>query len=229
MLPKKEDCSNDLDDDCSGKVNDGCPCDPGKSYACYDGPPATKGVGDCRSGTAVCNAEGMSLGPCHGEVAPKSEDFAAPGDENCDGVPSADTSWVVIAGTMSGYTALVNGVAADAAGDVYVAGVFSETLKIGTRTLDDPGGSAGFLARLDASGSVVWAKSFPGFTVATHGLAFDESTSRILLAGTTLSGADLGASTGPVPPGVVVAAFDSSGDAKWSTACASADRTTRRR
>ena len=61
-------------------------CEPGTSSACYTGPEGTQDVGQCASGTQVCNDDGMSYGACEGEVLPAQDDCTTPEDEDCDGV-----------------------------------------------------------------------------------------------------------------------------------------------
>jgi hypothetical protein len=60
-------------------------CVPNSMASCYSGPPQTAGVGLCKEGVHVCDAEGDGFGPCEGEVTPKPEDCATPGDDDCDG------------------------------------------------------------------------------------------------------------------------------------------------
>src|SRR5262245_20572362 len=48
----------------------GSACKPGDTRDCYSGPPGTEGVGTCKAGSQVCNNDGMSYGPCGGEIQP---------------------------------------------------------------------------------------------------------------------------------------------------------------
>lgn len=58
---------------------------------CYSGAPGTEGVGQCASGTQVCDDQGMPTGPCTGEVVPGDEDCdGALLDEDCDGAVNED-------------------------------------------------------------------------------------------------------------------------------------------
>ena len=57
--------------------------DVGKKVACFDGLAAKKGVGECKEGTATCDAAGK-LGTCLGQVLPGSE-ICDGKDNNCDG------------------------------------------------------------------------------------------------------------------------------------------------
>ena len=76
-----------LDDDCNGQVNDGCLCVPGVDQKdCYDGPPDTEGKGICKGGKQTCAADGLSYGPCVGEVTPEAhDDCSTMLDEDCTG------------------------------------------------------------------------------------------------------------------------------------------------
>ena len=46
----------------------------------------------------------------------------------------------------------------DAAGNVYVAGLFNETADIGAETFVSQGSTDGFVAKLDPTGNVQWAE-----------------------------------------------------------------------
>ena len=75
VLPAAETC-NGLDDDCNGTIDDGI-----APVACYDGPPSTANIGECRNGTQVCQGgsfgapagAGFIPGACGGQVLPKAE------------------------------------------------------------------------------------------------------------------------------------------------------------
>lgn len=80
-------CGNGLDDDADGEVDEGCGCTPGSSQSCYQGPPGTSGVGECRSGAQYCVMEGEFpiWGPCMAAVLPAREIIDTGKDEDCDG------------------------------------------------------------------------------------------------------------------------------------------------
>jgi hypothetical protein len=59
-------------------------CQPGDFIGCYTGPPATKGVGNCKAGVRTCVAG--AFGPCEGEVLPVAEVPDNNDDEDCDGI-----------------------------------------------------------------------------------------------------------------------------------------------
>ncbi|MEP7122975.1 MAG: MopE-related protein [Byssovorax sp.] len=88
VLPSPETCATPVDDDCNGQTNEGgagCACVPSSTQSCYSGPPGTLGVGSCVGGIQTCNALGTGYGACVGEVLPKPETCATPGDDDCNG------------------------------------------------------------------------------------------------------------------------------------------------
>lgn len=92
VLPKpQEDCTTPDDDDCNGMANEataGCVCTPNTATHCYSGPDGTENQGLCVGGMMTCNMDGKGYGACAGEVVPKTEDCATPGDDDCDGTPN---------------------------------------------------------------------------------------------------------------------------------------------
>ncbi len=55
------------------------------------------------------------------------------------------------------------GIGADAAGNIYFSGVFSGSVKFGSKTLNSIGGSRDiFLAKADASGNILWVRQMGG-------------------------------------------------------------------
>ncbi|MFL5319774.1 MAG: hypothetical protein ACJ790_08960, partial [Myxococcaceae bacterium] len=93
QTPVTEICGNQIDDDCDGTVDDGCPlCTPNSTATCYTGPANTAGVGICQSGTKTCATDGLSYGPCLGEVKPRTELCTTTEDDNCDGTTNENCS-----------------------------------------------------------------------------------------------------------------------------------------
>ena len=66
--------------DCSSE------CSPGQTMPCYDGIPATDGVGPCRAGTRSC-LPGRMWSLCQGQVLPTEEICGNGIDEDCSGTP----------------------------------------------------------------------------------------------------------------------------------------------
>jgi streptogramin lyase len=73
--------------DCGVTHAPGCPCLPGDSFACYDGPAGTEDVGVCRGGTRLCVGRVVPY-DCIGQVLPMDGvDTLCNGmDDDCDGV-----------------------------------------------------------------------------------------------------------------------------------------------
>ncbi len=90
----------------------------------------------------------------------------------------AETSYDVAAGRA---------ITTDVSGNVFVTGAFAETLTVGSTSLIAGGQSDAFVAKLDASGNVLWATatqggSYPAATTAS-GMAVDAS-GRVAVCGT---------------------------------------------
>ncbi len=83
ILPKREEC-NGIDDDCNGQIDDDCPCTPGETKSCYNGPPGTLGKGSCKSGLMAC-LQGGIWGICKNAHFPEKEECNGK-DDDCDGV-----------------------------------------------------------------------------------------------------------------------------------------------
>lgn len=59
------------------------------------------------------------------------------------------------------------GITADASGNTYVMGDFSDTVTFGNTTLTSTGGNDSFIAKLDKSGNVLWAQKLGGSSYNT--------------------------------------------------------------
>jgi M6 family metalloprotease-like protein len=113
------------------------------------------------------------------------------------------------------------GVAADAAGNVYVAGVFAGTDANfdGGFTLANRGGTDAFLARYDGAGAAQWVRQIGGvLDDRANGLAVDSAGNAYVVgdfAGTTqLPGVTL--STGVSDQNAFIARFDAAGTVNWA-------------
>jgi len=87
VLPGTQTCGM-TDEDCNGVLGDGagCACTPGTTGPCYTGPNGTQNVGICKGGTATCAPDGLSYGPCMGQILPQAETCNAQ-DDDCDSFP----------------------------------------------------------------------------------------------------------------------------------------------
>lgn len=191
-------------------------CEPNTSMDCYTGVPATtENVGDCRHGTATCDANGAAYGICVGEVTPAiRDDYPKKGDENCDGSPTSDTLWVSTFNSDIGLSPVAT--AADASGNTFVGGYFNGTVKFGSTTLI-ANGADGFLAKLDPLGSPIWAVQVTGAMLqGILGIATD-SAGNVIVSGTTEGPFMIG--TTSVAAGMFVAKYSASGTLSWARGC----------
>ncbi len=79
----EETCGDELDNDCDGYVDEGCVCDA-ELVACYPGPPATRGVGECADGERACYVGIGAETECVGYRLPTAE-VCNGRDDDCDG------------------------------------------------------------------------------------------------------------------------------------------------
>jgi hypothetical protein len=129
--PGFEDCNKDPSDGCevNTTLQGACVCTPGSTESCYDGPPGTLGVGQCKAGVKVCAPSGMGYIPgCVGQMLPQPEKCGDGLDWDCNGaandVPDIDgDGWTACTGDCCEYTfqcsdpKLVNPGAYDLPGD----------------------------------------------------------------------------------------------------------------
>lgn len=157
-------------------------CAPGMQIACpYFGPAGTEGIGNCKSGAKTCNDDGSGYSPCAGEVVPQPEDPTVIGDEGCDGYKPGEAIWSQGFGGIGNQ--LVTAISVDADDNTIVAGDFEGSIDFGGGKLSEVGGGDVFLAKLDAFGKFIWARSFGDVSSQTAtDLAIDKG-GNILLAG----------------------------------------------
>ena len=195
-------------------------CEAGTTASCYSGPDGTEGVGLCAAGTQVCNADGTGFGACEGEVLPGVEDCATPEDEDCDGLtPPCPLTTLWTRGFPSAGLNDFPRVAADAAGNVIVAGTFSGQLDLGDGQVLMGDGSDVFVLKLAPDGALVWFRQYGGIgSQRIRGIGVDGQDG-IHIAGTFNNQIDLG--NGPVPSNqgsndIFVARLSPEGDLDWS-------------
>jgi len=91
---------------------------------------------------------------------------------------ASGADWAANYGATSGATVYTQATAVDDSGNVYLAGYFNgSTFTLGSVTLTRIGTQDAFVAKLDASGTVLWAKTFggSGATASGQSLAVDNS------------------------------------------------------
>jgi hypothetical protein len=176
VVPALETCATPGDDNCNGVANEsgpGCGCQPGTQQVCYTGPAGTLGVGTCKSGMAVCQANGMDFGPCVGQVVPAVEVCSTALEEDCKVGPDCGAaSWLGsfgVNGQQQAYSVAVGG-----GDDVIIAGGFTVVLPLGGSgppPLFSAGGSDAFVAKFDTSGIYQWALAFGDASMYQEALA----------------------------------------------------------
>ncbi|NUO47490.1 MAG: hypothetical protein HOV80_01395 [Polyangiaceae bacterium] len=187
--------------------------------SCYTGPVGTQGVGACTPGVAACNDQGTALGSCVGDVLPALENCAATADEDCDGsspVCTGSHNWSKRFGDAN--SQIGHRVAADASGNVFLAGYFTGTINLGGAPLTSAGGDDVFLAKFDAAGNHVWSKRFGNASAQIpFGLATDGS-GNIVIIGQFEGSMDFGggALTSAGALDVFLAKLDPMGNHVWS-------------
>ena len=142
----------------SGSTSSGGSCTEGQETECYTGDEATKNVGNCKTGLAIC--QDGQLGECTGDVLPLAEDFTVMGDENCDGFPRAD---VDAAKGFSGDVSAIYDMGTDAAGNLIIVGFFQPSVNFGPSPSDAliaTDENDFFVAKFDPAGNYVWSKRF---------------------------------------------------------------------
>ncbi|KYG01341.1 hypothetical protein BE18_14230, partial [Sorangium cellulosum] len=120
--------------------------------SCYDGPPLTLNVGECKDG---CLRDGV----CVDQVVPTAEGCATEAmDESCDGEPkcTGKLEWsrkIGENGAQYGHD-----IAFDREGNLLVAGRFTGNVGFAT----DQGSTDAFVVKLDPTGARIWGKAFGG-------------------------------------------------------------------
>ncbi|MFO0593155.1 MAG: SBBP repeat-containing protein [Polyangiaceae bacterium] len=172
VLPGVETCQTPVDDDCDGLVNEegvGCSCTPGATQACYSGPAGTEGVGVCKGGVQTCANDGSGFGACAGEIVPTPENCSTAANEDCVvGADCGGAQWQKRFGATGDQQA--NAVARDPLNNVLVTGRFGGSFSIGGSVLMSAGGYDMFVAKLDPSGTPLWAKRFGDAAIYQEGL-----------------------------------------------------------
>lgn len=193
-------------------------CVPGATAACYTGPPGTDRVGLCARGTASCNADGMSFGPCQGDTTPQPDDCATPVDEDCDGVAPPCTGgalWSKRFGDADGQVGL--SIATDKDGNVFVTGLLFGVADFGGSPLVSAGNADVFIAKFDGGGTHVWSRRF-GDTFQQEGMSIAVDDFGNVLIGGQFSGVlDFGGSPLASAGGATfIAKLDPNGEYLWS-------------
>jgi Beta-propeller repeat len=211
----------------TGSSSTGAVCPPGCTGA-FDWAKAFGGAGAEQSNAVAADSFGnvfvggffnstMDLG-C-GPISPGSGDtpFLAKLDPNGNCLWSHGYTVSLPAGT----TSQIRGVATDAAGNVYVTGLFFGTLNLGGGVLTSTGQNDLFVAKFDPSGAHVWSENFGDVSVQTARSIAVDGAGHVLVAG------DFAGTIKFLPAGQIstsggldafVIAFDNTGQPLWGKA-----------
>ncbi len=140
--------------------------------------------------------------------------------------PHGHVVWAAMAASASGPQSdiLANGLAVDAAGNLYITGWFMSAVTFGDSTYQSRGSTDIYLAKLNNAGHLVWMRQAGGVGVGTFGqdiaagLALDRQGS-CYIVGSYNTDAKFGniSLSSPNVNEVFVAKYDSSGNAQWAT------------
>lgn len=173
----------------------------------------TEDVGICVAGVETCDGDG-TWGACADQVMPGTEDCAAVGDEDCDGIGCSEPIWGLFGERIS----QVEDIVIDSAGNAIVSVTITEAFTFGTTTFT-PSVQDAVLMKIDPTGEILWVKQLGGggsdgqFHVA---ITADDS---IVVAGRFAQSLDLGngVSVSTATQDVFVAELATDGTAQWAT------------
>jgi len=113
-----------------------------------------------------------------------------------------------------------NEIAIDENGNIFIAGMFNNTLTIGFQTLTSTGGAAVFIAKLDSVGVPIWAKSIDGHLMGGWGVSLEvDAQGNSIVAGKFQQSIVLGGTTlTPTGPSfnLFITKLDANGNFLWA-------------
>ena len=195
-------------------------CEPGAVESCYAGPADTEGIGVCRAGTKNCNADGLSFGPCQGDVTPQPDNCATPMDEDCDGLAPPCTGAPLWSKRFGGDSDDVTySVAVNSTGDVLLTGAFSGSIDFGGGPLTSAGLRDLFIVKLEGgTGKHLWSKRYGDAGLQGEIFVTTDNTGNILITGGLYGSLDFGGGvlTGGDGGSLFIVKLNGSGDVLWA-------------
>ncbi|MEM9658106.1 MAG: SBBP repeat-containing protein, partial [Planctomycetota bacterium] len=125
--------------------------------------------------------------------------------------PDGSLEWATRIGGDSN-SDYVYGLDLDSAGNLYIAGEFSETADIGPQSYVSAGQRDGFIAKLDPAGDFQWVQTWGGPERNTVDELVVDSAGRSTLIGVVVEDAE---SPDSMPEGIEIRQFDAAGNATW--------------
>ncbi len=180
----------------------------------------------CASGRADC--DGNAANGCETDILADRTNCGAcrrscPSNGACNVGACAGDEWLRDYGTTGEDFSWH--IAANAAGDIAMAGGFVESLTLGANVLSAPRITSDvFVAQLDASGSVVWARRLGGGgTDVTYAVALD-AAGNVYVTGASNAAVDLGDGVEDgIGPSLWITCFTRQGALRWSRRFARAE------
>lgn len=128
--------------------------------------------------------------------------------------PTGALTWVIRLGGNNNDRG--NGIACDASGNVYVTGYFYGSAGFGSYTLNSFGQQDAFLAKLDASGTVLWVKQGGGTGADLSNDVTTDNLGNAIIIGTYNGNATFGAyNINSQSDDIFIVKYDASGTEQW--------------
>jgi hypothetical protein len=194
-------------------------CVPKEVMPCYDGPPETEDVGNCRAGTKTCADDGSGFGECVDQVGPALEDCTTVEDEDCNGLECGEPIWsrAISDETPNMENQVVAGVASDDE-SIVITGTYRLAMRIGANVL--PGNTTidGFVAKFDTMGNLSWRVRIGGAGIQEPAhVALDED-GNIYVVGRYTTSLEVGGEVTPNAAGndAFIVKLDPDGGLVWT-------------
>ena len=129
---------------------------------------------------------------------------------------SGTAQWARSIGGTSSDTG--EGIATDSNGNVYVTGMYFDSVTIGSTTLTSTGSSDAFVAKYDTSGTVQWARSIGGTSSDTGRSIATDSNGNVYVTGYYYGSVTIGSTTlnSLYSYDAFVVKYDTSGTVQWA-------------
>jgi hypothetical protein len=188
ITPKTEQC-NGIDDDCDGQIDANCPIFATSAGGQYGD--QGNGIALAKSGHIYITGafyDSATFGSHTIHTQGSSDSYVAKID------PTGQFNWALSFGGTG--TDVGKSIATDEKGHIYIAGHFESNVVFGAFTLSSQGGKNIYIAKMDDSGSILWATSAGGATggIDVNSIVVD-ATGNTFITGSFAETAVLGATT----------------------------------
>jgi len=218
VKPFTEECTSTVDLDCNGYIG----CKPGHLWS--------QVLGDASSTSIIKYVDEMTTdasgnvlltGQFRGTMTIGSQVLMPSGRKTDAYLLKLDPSGAPLWARNFGGVAddFGRAVTTDAAGNIYLAGMFNGTVDFGTGPLVSAGSTDLFVVKLDSNGNTIWSQRYGGLSGESPDAIGVSSSGAIVIAGRYTNALDFG--LGPLPTSVstlrtFVLSLDASGAPVWS-------------